>query len=151
VSNQQSKWRDVDGTHHFSTHEQTACEELIIPCGEFGVLFVSAVLIVVVFLGGFSTSSTERNKSMGDGIAAFLSYGVSMAVEPASARSRGSKGSSAPHASQARGRKAHKYRHHNEVADQRDRQLVTVQTVDCFDLGKDEAMNRVKPRCEFVP
>jgi hypothetical protein len=71
VSNQQSKWRDVDGTDHFSTHEQTACEELIIPCGEFGVLFVSAVLIVVVFLGGFSTSPTERNKSMGDGIQHF--------------------------------------------------------------------------------
>jgi hypothetical protein len=80
VSNQQSKSRDVDGTDHFPTHEQTTYEELIIPCGEFGVLFMGAVLIVVVFLGGFSTSPTEKNKSVGAGIAAFLSYGVSMAV-----------------------------------------------------------------------
>jgi hypothetical protein len=85
VNNQQSESLDADGTDHSLTHKQAAYEELIIPCGEFGVLFVSAVLVVVVLLGGFSTLPAENNKSVSGGIAAFLSNGV---VWPLSRRMR---------------------------------------------------------------
>jgi hypothetical protein len=142
VNNQQPESLDAGGTDH-----QAAYEELIIPCGEFGVLFMSAVLVVVVLLGGFSTLPAENDKSVGSGIAAFLSRGVGTPIEPTNARLRGSKGSLALHASEARGRKVHGYRHHNEVPRQRQRQLVKMQTVDCLDLSKDEATNGVRPPC----
>jgi hypothetical protein len=147
VSKHQSESLDADGTDHSLAHKQAAYEELIIPCGELGVLFMSAVLVVVVLLGGFSTLPAENNKSVGSGIAAFLSRGVSVAIEPANARLRGSKGSLALHASEARGSKVHRYRHHNDVARQRERQLVKAQTVDCLDSSKDEATNGVRPLC----
>jgi hypothetical protein len=151
VRNRQSKSRDVDGTDRSLALKQAAYEDLTIPYGEFGVLFLSAVLVVIVLLGGFSASPTERNKGLGAGLVAFLSDSVGLAVEPANVRSRGSKGSSARYASRTRGRTAHKYRHHDEIADQRARQLVRVQTVDCSDPGKNKAANGVRPQCELAP
>jgi len=151
ANNQRSKSRDVDGTDSSLARKQAIYEELIIPYGEFGVLLLSAILVVGVLLGRFSVPPIEKNKSLGAEIAAFLSDSVSMAVQPESARSRGSKGSSALYASQIRGKKAHKTRHHNEFADQRARQLDRVQSVDCSDSGKDKATNGVKPRCQLTP
>jgi hypothetical protein len=43
VNNQQPESLDADGTDH-----QAAYEELFIPCGEFGVLFMSAVLVPTI-------------------------------------------------------------------------------------------------------
>jgi hypothetical protein len=151
ASNQRSKSRNVDGTDPYLARKQAIYEELIIPYGEFGVVFLSAILVVGVLLARFSVPPIEKYKSLGAEIGAFLSDNVSPAVQPENARSRGSKGSSALYASQIRTRKAHKTRHHNEFADQRARQLVRLQTVDCSGSGKDKATNGVKPGCQLTP